>query len=214
MLSWNLDTPYICRACDRSWRQPSICMFSLSVGMTQRVTQLLWHGVGHQTKPPTHRNGEVQFRLASFSCPPVAVVFFSSSWRSWPGIYMQRLGTPHSTLHRYTALAKTSSSTKRRGHLFFSLDQKARPLLVLWANSSSDWGLHLWPPMEKSSNLPLLEKKCHSGCPGCAYGQKKDLQDGIPYKEFLYGSCMSGSSAFLLVWIGIPSSQQPASIFS
>ncbi|KAG0519792.1 hypothetical protein BDA96_08G017200 [Sorghum bicolor] len=45
----------------------------------------------------------------------------------------------------------------------------------------------LWLPMEESSSSsPLLEKKYHPGCPGCAYDQKKDLQEGIPYKEFLY----------------------------
>ncbi|WVZ54618.1 hypothetical protein U9M48_005387 [Paspalum notatum var. saurae] len=33
---------------------------------------------------------------------------------------------------------------------------------------------------------PLLGKDRHPGCPGCAYGRRKDLQRGMPYKEFLY----------------------------
>jgi hypothetical protein len=33
---------------------------------------------------------------------------------------------------------------------------------------------------------PLLKKEYHPGCPGCAYDQKKDLQRGMPYKEFFY----------------------------
>ncbi|CAD6268825.1 unnamed protein product [Miscanthus lutarioriparius] len=40
--------------------------------------------------------------------------------------------------------------------------------------------------MEESSSSPLLEKKYHPGCSGCPYDQKKDLQEGMPYKEFLY----------------------------
>jgi len=40
--------------------------------------------------------------------------------------------------------------------------------------------------MEEQSTLPLLQKEYHPGCPGCAYDRKKDLQEGLPYKEFLY----------------------------
>ncbi|XP_066360231.1 protein ZINC INDUCED FACILITATOR-LIKE 1-like isoform X5 [Miscanthus floridulus] len=40
--------------------------------------------------------------------------------------------------------------------------------------------------MEESSSSPLLEKRYYPGCPGCANDQKKDLQEGMPYKEFLY----------------------------
>jgi hypothetical protein len=32
---------------------------------------------------------------------------------------------------------------------------------------------------------PLLKKEYHPGCLGCAYDQK-DLQRGMPYKEFFY----------------------------
>jgi hypothetical protein len=38
---------------------------------------------------------------------------------------------------------------------------------------------------------PLLlrqgqEKVYHPGCPGCANDRRKELQEGLPYKEFLY----------------------------
>jgi hypothetical protein len=40
--------------------------------------------------------------------------------------------------------------------------------------------------MATEGTSPLLKKECHPGCPGCAYDQIKDLQRGMPYKEFLY----------------------------
>ena len=36
---------------------------------------------------------------------------------------------------------------------------------------------------------PLLTKKEHRyypGCPGCDHDRRKELQTGMPYKEFLY----------------------------
>jgi len=32
----------------------------------------------------------------------------------------------------------------------------------------------------------LLQKEYHLGCPGCDYDRKRDLQEGLPYKEFSY----------------------------
>jgi len=40
--------------------------------------------------------------------------------------------------------------------------------------------------MEEQSTLPLLQKEYHLGCPGCDYDRKRDLQEGLPYKEFSY----------------------------
>ncbi|XP_039775778.1 protein ZINC INDUCED FACILITATOR-LIKE 1-like isoform X3 [Panicum virgatum] len=40
--------------------------------------------------------------------------------------------------------------------------------------------------MEEQSTLPLLQKEYHLDCPGCDYDRKRDLQEGLPYKEFLY----------------------------
>jgi len=39
--------------------------------------------------------------------------------------------------------------------------------------------------MEEQSTLPLLQEY-HLGCPGCDYDRKRDLQEGLPYKEFSY----------------------------
>ncbi|CAD6254947.1 unnamed protein product [Miscanthus lutarioriparius] len=41
---------------------------------------------------------------------------------------------------------------------------------------------------EESITSPLLqeEKVYHPGCPGCANDRRKELQEGLPYKEFLY----------------------------
>jgi hypothetical protein len=41
---------------------------------------------------------------------------------------------------------------------------------------------------EESVASPLLqeEKVYHPGCPGCANDRRKELQEGLPYKEFLY----------------------------
>jgi len=40
--------------------------------------------------------------------------------------------------------------------------------------------------MEEQSTLPLLQKEYHLDCPGCDYDRKRDLQEGLPYKEFSY----------------------------
>ncbi|CAD6254952.1 unnamed protein product [Miscanthus lutarioriparius] len=41
---------------------------------------------------------------------------------------------------------------------------------------------------EESITSPLLqeEKVYHPGCPGCGNDRRKELQEGLPYKEFLY----------------------------
>ncbi|TVU02077.1 hypothetical protein EJB05_52443 [Eragrostis curvula] len=40
--------------------------------------------------------------------------------------------------------------------------------------------------MAQEAASPLLEKVYVPGCPGCQYDRKKDLHEGLPYKEFLY----------------------------
>jgi hypothetical protein len=43
---------------------------------------------------------------------------------------------------------------------------------------------------EEGTSPPLLRVKeeyhYHPGCPGCAYGRRKDRLRGMPYREFLY----------------------------
>jgi hypothetical protein len=42
---------------------------------------------------------------------------------------------------------------------------------------------------EGEGSAPLLMKKehyYHPGCPGCGHDRRKELQTGMPYKEFLY----------------------------
>uniref|UniRef100_A0A453HQA9 Uncharacterized protein n=1 Tax=Aegilops tauschii subsp. strangulata TaxID=200361 RepID=A0A453HQA9_AEGTS len=43
---------------------------------------------------------------------------------------------------------------------------------------------------EEEGTSPLLskeeERRHHPGCPGCDHDRRKDLQTGLPYKEFSY----------------------------
>ena len=55
---------------------------------------------------------------------------------------------------------------------------------------------------EESVTSPLLqeeEKVYHEGCPGCTNDRRKELQEGLPYKEFLYvwAVCLATCKEFL-----------------
>jgi hypothetical protein len=44
-------------------------------------------------------------------------------------------------------------------------------------------------PNDGEGSSPLLSKnehRYHPGCPACDHDRRKDLQTGMPYKEFLY----------------------------